>query len=55
MIWTRVAVSISDDDNHYTMGTTLKYLGVNCKTVQRIRKELNESIVDYEGTQLWSF
>ena len=24
-IWTRVAVSISYDDNHYTMGTSIHY------------------------------
>ena len=26
-IWTRVAVSISYDDNHYTTGTSVKKLG----------------------------
>ena len=25
-IWTRVAVSISYDDNHYTTGTCIKYM-----------------------------
>ena len=25
-IWTRVAVSISYNDNHYTMGTSFKYI-----------------------------
>ena len=25
-IWTRVAVSISNDDNHYTMGTELGFI-----------------------------
>ena len=28
-IWTRVAVYISYDDNHYTMGTTFKELYIN--------------------------
>ena len=25
-IWTRVVVSISNDDNHYTTGTSIQYL-----------------------------
>ena len=28
-IWTRVAVSISNDDNHYTTGTSIRYQKVN--------------------------
>ena len=30
-IWTRFAESISNDDNHYTTGTSTKELGINDK------------------------
>ena len=37
-IWTRVAVSISDDDNHYTTGTqTMEYANKDYTNWEKIQ------------------
>ena len=43
-IWTRVAVSISYDDNHYTMGTSQNF-SYNTKDISSVGNPVKASLV----------
>ena len=49
-IWTRVAVSISYDDNHYTTGTAIIVVEIlfnALKSINSLEKNLNKDDVCY--------
>ena len=48
-IWTRVAVSISYDDNNYTTGTSNKFLNYNCIAVSFDSNGIIYKIDDFNG------
>ena len=52
-IWTRVAVSISYDDNHYTTGTSFLVI-LSSPSTQAIKKhERNKKITKHEIRQIY--
>ena len=51
-IWTRVAVSISYDDNHYTTGTSITIIIILSFSRQRLQMIFHWSLSDSQSPQV---